>query len=29
MSHSPAEHVLDDDIWAAGLAVLEFLENHL
>ncbi|TYJ99299.1 allantoate deiminase isoform X1 [Cucumis melo var. makuwa] len=29
ISHSPAEHVLDDDIWAAGLAVLEFLENHL
>ncbi|XP_022994389.1 allantoate deiminase 2-like [Cucurbita maxima] len=29
ISHSPAEHVLDDDVWAAGLAVLEFLENHL
>ncbi|XP_038876942.1 allantoate deiminase 2 isoform X1 [Benincasa hispida] len=29
VSHSPAEHVLDDDIWAAGLAVMEFLENHL
>ncbi|KAG7019778.1 Allantoate deiminase 2 [Cucurbita argyrosperma subsp. argyrosperma] len=29
VSHSPSEHVLEDDIWAAGLAVLEFLENHL
>ncbi|XP_074275785.1 allantoate deiminase 2 [Silene latifolia] len=29
VSHSPAEHVLDDDVWAAGLAVLAFLENHL
>ncbi|KAK9724642.1 hypothetical protein RND81_05G088900 [Saponaria officinalis] len=27
--HSPAELVLDDDVWAAGLAVLAFLENHL
>ncbi|XP_021730782.1 allantoate deiminase 2-like isoform X2 [Chenopodium quinoa] len=29
ISHSPAEHVLDDDVWAAGLAVLAFLENHV
>ncbi|KAL2900681.1 Allantoate deiminase 2 [Bienertia sinuspersici] len=24
VSHSPAEHVLDDDVWAAGLAALAF-----
>uniref|UniRef100_A0A7C8ZXM5 allantoate deiminase n=1 Tax=Opuntia streptacantha TaxID=393608 RepID=A0A7C8ZXM5_OPUST len=29
ISHSPAEHVLDDDVWAAGLAVLAFLENQI
>ncbi|KAH9795499.1 Allantoate deiminase [Citrus sinensis] len=29
ISHSPAEHVLDDDVWAAGLAVLAFLETHV
>ncbi|KAK9226906.1 hypothetical protein WN943_011954 [Citrus x changshan-huyou] len=29
ISHSPAEHVLDDDVWAAGLAVLAFFENHV
>ncbi|XP_043701924.1 allantoate deiminase 2 [Telopea speciosissima] len=29
ISHSPAEHVLEDDIWAAGLAVLEFLDQHV
>ncbi|XP_016475827.1 allantoate deiminase 2 [Nicotiana tabacum] len=29
ISHSPAEHVLDDDIWAAGMAVLTFLETLL
>ncbi|KAA8544728.1 hypothetical protein F0562_019568 [Nyssa sinensis] len=29
ISHSPAEHVLDDDVWAAGLAMLSFLETHL
>ncbi|KAG8635619.1 hypothetical protein MANES_16G050400v8 [Manihot esculenta] len=29
ISHSPAEHVLDDDVWAAGLAILAFLETHL
>ncbi|KAG2687951.1 hypothetical protein I3843_09G072900 [Carya illinoinensis] len=29
VSHSPAEHVLDDDVWAAGLALLAFLETHM
>ncbi|VFQ71948.1 unnamed protein product [Cuscuta campestris] len=29
VSHSPAEHVLDDDVWAAGTAVLAFLETLL
>ncbi|KAF6136558.1 hypothetical protein GIB67_016014, partial [Kingdonia uniflora] len=29
ISHSPAEHVLDDDVWVAGLAVLAFLESNL
>uniref|UniRef100_A0A2P2L3M0 allantoate deiminase n=1 Tax=Rhizophora mucronata TaxID=61149 RepID=A0A2P2L3M0_RHIMU len=29
ISHSPAENVLDDDVWAAGWAILAFLENHL
>ncbi|CAH8275971.1 unnamed protein product [Arabidopsis lyrata] len=29
ISHSPAEHVLDDDIGAAGLAILEFLESQM
>lgn len=27
ISHSPAEHVSDDDIWAASVAVLAFLET--
>ncbi|KAE9619524.1 hypothetical protein Lal_00041788 [Lupinus albus] len=27
ISHSPQEHVLDNDIWATGLAILSFLEN--
>ncbi|XP_042023774.1 allantoate deiminase 2-like [Salvia splendens] len=27
VSHSPAEHVLDDDVWAAGMALLAFLES--
>ncbi|KAI5642027.1 hypothetical protein M9H77_00258 [Catharanthus roseus] len=27
ISHSPAEYVLDDDVWAAGMAVLAFLES--
>ncbi|CAM8924502.1 unnamed protein product [Rhodiola kirilowii] len=29
VSHSPAEHVMDDDVWAAGLALLSFLEGHM
>nr|XP_027086088.1 allantoate deiminase 2-like isoform X2 [Coffea arabica] len=29
ISHSPAEHVLDDDVWASGMAVLAFLETAL
>ncbi|XP_050234379.1 allantoate deiminase 2 isoform X2 [Mercurialis annua] len=29
ISHSPAEHVLDDDVWAAGLAIMTFLESHM
>ncbi|CAF2130477.1 unnamed protein product [Brassica napus] len=29
ISHSPAEHVLDDDVGAAGLAILEFLESQM
>lgn len=29
ISHSPEEHVLDDDVWAAGLAILSYLETHL
>ncbi|XP_075674764.1 allantoate deiminase 1-like [Castanea sativa] len=29
VSHSPAEHVLDEDVWAAGLAILAFLETQL
>ncbi|KAK4347529.1 hypothetical protein RND71_033868 [Anisodus tanguticus] len=29
ISHSPAEHVSDDDVWAAGMAVLAFLETLL
>ncbi|XP_012088571.1 allantoate deiminase 1 isoform X2 [Jatropha curcas] len=29
VSHSPAEHVLDDDVWAAGLAVMAFLETQM
>ena len=28
-SHSPAEHVLNDDVWAAGMALLEFLESYV
>lgn len=27
VSHSPAEHVSDADVWAAGTAVLAFLES--
>lgn len=29
ISHSPAEHVLDDDVWAASMAILAFLETLL
>ena len=29
ISHSPAEHVLDEDVWAVGLAILAFLETQL
>ncbi|EOX96850.1 PREDICTED: allantoate deiminase [Theobroma cacao] len=29
ISHSPEEHVLDDDVWTAGLAILAFLETHM
>ncbi|KAI4388514.1 hypothetical protein MLD38_000834 [Melastoma candidum] len=29
VSHSPEEHVLDDDVWAAGLATLTFLESQI
>ncbi|XP_065852118.1 allantoate deiminase 2 [Euphorbia lathyris] len=29
ISHSPAEHVLDDDVWAAGLALVAFLQTQL
>lgn len=28
-SHSPQEHVLDDDVWAAGLALVDLLETDL
>jgi allantoate deiminase len=29
ISHSPAEHVQDDDIWAGSLALLNFMEGVL
>ncbi|KAM1007947.1 hypothetical protein ACFX2A_004537 [Malus domestica] len=29
VSHSPEEHVLDDDVWASGLAILAFIETQL
>ncbi|KAK9133806.1 hypothetical protein Scep_013334 [Stephania cephalantha] len=29
VSHSPMEYVLDDDVWFAGLAILEFLETNM
>ncbi|KAL5539657.1 hypothetical protein UlMin_044815 [Ulmus minor] len=29
ISHSPAEHVMDDDVWASGLALLSFIETQL
>lgn len=29
VSHSPEEHVLDDDVWASSLAILAFIETQL
>ena len=29
ISHSPEEHVLVDDVWASGMAVLAFLETQM
>ncbi|XWS67382.1 hypothetical protein CRYUN_Cryun04dG0002500 [Craigia yunnanensis] len=29
ISHSPEEHVLDDDVWTAVLTILAFLETHM
>lgn len=29
VSHSPDEFVLDDDVGAAGLALLKFLQNNM
>ncbi|XP_038980554.1 allantoate deiminase isoform X2 [Phoenix dactylifera] len=29
ISHSPEESVLDDDVWAAGLALLHFFDQHV
>ena len=29
VSHSPNEHVQDDDIWAASLALKAFLDNEI
>ncbi|CAI9772772.1 unnamed protein product [Fraxinus pennsylvanica] len=29
ISHSPTEHVSDDEIWAAGVAILAFVETHI
>ncbi|XVE94299.1 hypothetical protein REPUB_Repub01dG0269100 [Reevesia pubescens] len=29
ISHAPDEHVLDDDVWTSGLALLAFLETHM
>ena len=29
VSHSPEEYVLDDDVWAAGLTLLQFLETNV
>ncbi|KAI4970041.1 hypothetical protein ZWY2020_000955 [Hordeum vulgare] len=28
VSHSPEEHVAEDDVWAAGVALLRFVEQH-
>lgn len=27
VSHSPVEYVLDNDVWAAGITILEFLRK--
>ncbi|PRQ54583.1 putative allantoate deiminase [Rosa chinensis] len=29
ISHFPEEHVLEDDVWASGLAILAFIETQL
>lgn len=29
ISHSPEEHVLDNDVWASGLAILAFIETQM
>ncbi|ONK76311.1 uncharacterized protein A4U43_C03F26270 [Asparagus officinalis] len=29
VSHSPEEYVLDNDVWAAGLTLLQFLETNI
>ena len=29
ISHSPDEHVLDEDVWAASLALHSFLDNEI
>ncbi|KAM5552469.1 hypothetical protein ABKV19_027029, partial [Rosa sericea] len=29
ISHFPEEHVLDDDVWASGLAILAFIDSAL
>ncbi|KAF3327811.1 putative allantoate deiminase isoform X3 [Carex littledalei] len=29
ISHSPDEFVMEDDVWAAGLALVRFLEQHV
>jgi allantoate deiminase len=29
VSHSPEEHVAEDDVWAAGLALLRFLDQNV
>jgi allantoate deiminase len=29
VSHSPEEHVTEDDVWAAGLALLRFVDQNV
>ena len=29
VSHSPEEHVAEDDVWAAGLALLRYVEQNV